>query len=174
MNSLRRYSWVVVMLAVCLGQPVMALTTMSNSSLGVDSTSVTVKGGKMGVGTPTPQYTLEVRGNFTVNPNKTTGRGNMFSTMNVVVGSGVDWSVAPYQQVTVGNGGLSVTFVDPAGPCSLILLIKHTGTGSVSFPSVLWPGAITPAFSTAASNYDLLTLYYDGNKYYGEVNRGYQ
>lgn len=180
MKKLNRYfNFLIVCVGVCIGMvhSVLGVTTMSNAALGVNNSSVIVTGGKIGVGTPTPQYTLDVRGNFLVTVNAS-GTGNVYSTMNYVVGSTVDWSVSPYQEVTVGNGGLSVTFVDPAGPCGLLLVIKRTGTGVAAFPSVLWQNATplsmshseTAGGTIAAPVYDLLGLYYDGNKYYGEVN----
>jgi len=171
MNKISRYFWIFVVIG-CFGvaPPVMGLTTMGNASLKITDLIV-IKDGKIGVGTPTPQYTLDVRGDFYVS-------GNMYSTMNYVVGSTVDWSVAPYQQVTCGNGGLSATFVNPAGPCGLLLVIKRTGNGVASFPSVFWQGGNAPSFvhsetaegTTTNPIYDILGLYFDGVNYYGEVN----
>ena len=178
MNKVSRYFWVFVVIGCCgIAPPVMGVTTMGKASLGVNNSSVVVTGGKIGVGTPTPQYTLDVRGDFRVGGNGV-DRGNVYSTMNYVVGSTVDWSVAPYQQVTCGNGGLSATFGNPAGPCGLLLVIKRTGNGVASFPSVFWQGGITPSFvhsetaggSTTTPIYDILGFYFDGVNYYGEVN----
>ena len=180
MKKLNRYfKLLIVCVGVCIAMAhsVLGVTTMSNAALGVNNSSVIVTGGKIGVGTPTPQDTLDVRGNFLVTVNDS-GFGNVYSTMNYVVGSTVDWSVAPYQQVTCGNGGLSATFGNPAGPCGLLLVIKRTGNGVASFPSVFWQGGITPTFvhsetaggSTTTPIYDILGFYFDGVNYYGEVN----
>jgi hypothetical protein len=180
MKQLKRYLGLLILgfvVSVGLAHSVLGVTTMSKTALGVNNSSVLVTNGKIGVGTPTPTYTLDVRGNFLVTVNAA-GAGNIYSTMNYVVGGTVDWSVAPYQEVSVGNGGLSVSFVNPSGPCGLLLVIKRTGTGVVTFPSVLWQGAVAPSMahseqaagSSGLPVYDILGLYYDGVNYYGEVN----
>ncbi|NBV83054.1 hypothetical protein EBR57_02905 [bacterium] len=177
MRIITKFAILVAVVVMVCGNAAFALTTMGQSSLAVDSSSVIVQSGKVGVGTPTPQYALDVRGDFVVMTNSS-GTGNVHTTMNYVVGSTVDWSLAQYQQVTVGNGGASVSFKNPSGPCGLLLLIKRTGSGVIAFPTVLWQNATAPDLShseEAGGNlitpvYDILGLYYDGVNYYGEVN----
>jgi hypothetical protein len=153
-----------------------ALSSMSASALSISTSSVVISNGLIGVGTPTPQYTLDVYGDFRVSSNITAGRGNIYSSIVTVNGT-VDWSAGPYQRVVVGSGGVSVSFLDPSGPCTLWLIIQRTGAGVASFPDVIWINAITPSLATSESAggtisnpiYDILELYYDGTNYYGAV-----
>lgn len=170
-----------------LNVPANALTTMGSAGLSVATSTVVVQGKKIGVGTPTPQYTVEIRGDFQTSANVIVPRGGIYSRIVTVNGT-VNWSESPYQRVVIGNGGLSVKFSAPPGPCGLLLIIQRTGSGVIAFPDVIWSN---PGFQTApvpsslnisasaggtfaAPVYDILGVYYDGVNYYGQINVGFR
>lgn len=161
--------------------PLQALSSMSSSALSISTSSVVISNGLIGIGTPTPQYTIDVYGDFRASGNTAANRGTVYSAIVTVNGT-VDWSAGPFQRVVIGKGGSSVTFIDPLGPCRLLLIIQRTGAGVASFSDVIWPYAVVPSMATSETAggtianpvYDILGLYYDGTNYYGEVSLNFR
>lgn len=85
----------------------------------------------------------------------------------------IDWGSGNKQKITLTDDA-SLTFTDPPGPCSLILVMVQDGTGSrnPSWPaSVKWTSNGTePTWSTGAGDIDIVAFYFDGTNYYGEAS----
>jgi len=83
----------------------------------------------------------------------------------------ITWSNGNKQKVTL-SATCTFTFVAPSGPANLLLFITIGGAGgwSATWPgTVKWPGGVTPTLSTAAGSVDIISLFYDGTNYYGQI-----
>lgn len=86
----------------------------------------------------------------------------------------IDWTKSHKQKITL-TADATLTFTNPVGPCNLILRIVQDDPGgrSLTLPTIKWPGGSYPVFSTAVGSVDLLSLYYDGVDYYGQVGMNF-
>lgn len=86
----------------------------------------------------------------------------------------IDWGNGNKQKITM-TGNCTFTFTAPAGPCNLILRVIQDATGSrtVTWPSgasgVAWPSGTAPTLTTTASGVDIVSIYYNGTKYYAQA-----
>ena len=80
----------------------------------------------------------------------------------------VNWDEGNVQQVTLG-GNRTFTFSNPKNAGRYLLIIKQDGTGSrtVTWPTVKWPGGTAPTLTTTANKYDIVSFVYDGANYFG-------
>ena len=100
------------------------------------------------------------------------------TAMNNLESYEIDWGLAQKQMVTLSpNSGNAVTlpFVDPDGPCNLMLKVKQDGTGSRTVtwdtdPAVHWAGGTAPTLTTGANSVDLIAFYFDGVIFYGQAS----
>lgn len=117
--------------------------------------------GNVGIGTTSPQATLDVT-------------GTLYSrrvTLTDAATIAVDWSQGNIQSVTLG-GNRTFTFANPVDGARYILIIKQDATGSrtATWPAtVRWPGGTAPTLTTTASKTDYITFIYNGvdSKYDG-------
>jgi len=78
----------------------------------------------------------------------------------------IDWTKGNKAKLTQ-TGALTVTFsTNPANPGNLMVIVTHTGSGSLTFSGVLWPGGVAPSFS-GTGTVDIVSFYWDGTNYYG-------
>ncbi len=87
----------------------------------------------------------------------------------------IDWNNGNRQRVTM-TGNCTFTFVDPPGPCNLMLIAQQDGTGgrTAAWPaSVKWVGALTPTLSTGVSDLDVIGLFFDGTNYYSTISKDF-
>ena len=86
----------------------------------------------------------------------------------------VDWSAKQVQQVTITGVNLDVTFTNPPGPCRLwLVVIQGDGDDTVDWTheaDLLFPGGADPVLSTGVGDVDVMTIIWDGSKYYSVVN----
>ena len=81
----------------------------------------------------------------------------------------VDWRDGNHQKVTLDEN-LTLTFIDPDGPASLVLHFVQDGSGTntVAWPSdVDWEAGAAPVITAASASIDIVTLYFDGTRYFG-------
>jgi len=87
----------------------------------------------------------------------------------------VDWTKKNKQSIILGNTG-SMTFIDPAGPTSLLLKVVQDSTGSHTLvwpSSVKWPNGIAPSLSSGGNSIDIVGIYFDGTSYYGNISHNF-
>ena len=85
----------------------------------------------------------------------------------------IDWGAGQKQYVTL-SGNVTLDFVNPDGPCNLILKIIHSGGGRTvtwgdGSPDVKWPAGTAPTLSASAGT-DIIAFYFDGSIYYGAAS----
>ena len=83
----------------------------------------------------------------------------------------IDWTAGNKQRSTL-TGNVTFTFTEPTGPCNLIFKLIQDATGSrtVTWPAdVNWPGGTAPTLTTTANATDIVSFYYDGTDFYGQV-----
>jgi hypothetical protein len=80
----------------------------------------------------------------------------------------IDWTMSNKQTITLTEA-TTLTFANPTKPCNVSLKIVQDATGGwgLTLPTIKWPEASPPAFTTTAGAVDILSLYFDGTKYYG-------
>lgn len=81
----------------------------------------------------------------------------------------VDWANGRHQSVTLA-GNRTFTFAGAKNGERYLLKLKQDATGSrtVTWPTILWRGGSAPTLTTTASEYDVISLIYDGTNYYGD------
>lgn len=84
----------------------------------------------------------------------------------------IDWTAGNKQKSTL-TGNCTYTFTEPSGACNLILKLIQDGTGgrTVTWPGdVYWPDGTAPTLSTGAGEIDIVSFYYDGSDFYGNIS----
>lgn len=85
------------------------------------------------------------------------------AVVDVGAGTSVDWTNGLKQKISPA-GATTYTFVDPAGPCNMMLQIVDAGTNTPTLP-VIWPdGGAQPTWTNGVN---LVGLFFDGTDYYG-------
>ena len=82
----------------------------------------------------------------------------------------IDWNVSQKQKVTITGTGITCNFMNPAGPCNLMLKVVQ-GDGSDVIGTwdtdIKWAGGSAPTLSTGNGNIDIISFYFDGTNYFG-------
>lgn len=90
----------------------------------------------------------------------------------------LDLSAASSQKLTLDNNAtITLSNATPGGTYTLRIAQDATGGRTMTWPAnVIWPGGVTPSFSTSANRVDLVTLYLDGTStnFYASAAIGYQ
>ncbi len=83
----------------------------------------------------------------------------------------IDWRLSNHQKVTM-TGNCTFTFTAPskAGMYSLRIIQDATGGRTITLPTMKKPGGTAFTHSTAANSIDILSIYYDGSAYYGQLS----
>lgn len=83
-----------------------------------------------------------------------------------------DWTTGSWQAITLtGNVTGTPTFTAPSGPSRLTLKVTAGAFTMVWPTAVKWAGGAAPTLST--SNYDIVTLLYDGTNYDAVASLGF-
>lgn len=88
----------------------------------------------------------------------------------------IAWSNGQKQRVTLAGTSMAITFTAPAGPGNFLLVLTQDGTGSrtVTWPATAkWPGGTAPVLSTPANSVDIISFFYDGTNYYGQIAKAF-
>lgn len=80
----------------------------------------------------------------------------------------IDWEDASTQYVTLG-GNRTLQFDNPVNGGVYVLIITQDGTGSrtVTWPTISWPGGSAPTLSTGANDVDMFAFVYANSTWYG-------
>ena len=81
----------------------------------------------------------------------------------------IDWRDGNHQKLTLDEN-LTLTFIDPDGPTNLIAhFVQDAGaTNTVAWPAnVDWEGGTAPVITATNGAIDIVTLYFDGSRYFG-------
>lgn len=72
------------------------------------------------------------------------------------------------QQLTL-TGNATITMPTAAAGKSFIIMLKQDGTGSrtVTWSTVVWPGGTAPTITSTASKMDIYSFFSDGTNFYG-------
>lgn len=72
------------------------------------------------------------------------------------------------QQLTL-TGNATITMPTAAAGKSFIIMLKQDGTGSrtVTWSTVVWPGGTAPTITSTASKQDIYSFFSDGTNWYG-------
>ena len=102
-----------------------------------------------------------------------------FSAMTTVAWAStanVDWTDSNKQYYYLSSGSSTLTFTDPAGPCNLILKVRQGGSTSytLTWPSTVdWPSGVAPVFDSGTYDYHIVSLFFDGSRYFGAFGYNY-
>jgi hypothetical protein len=143
----------------------LATTFLGAKEFHIDRPGLVIKNNNMGIGISDPQVPLQVSGNARVL--------YVGATPQISTNPAINWGAGRYQFVEIDSAvTVNITFTDPAGPSTLLLLMKR-GIG-VAFPSsVRWKGNANMTFPKPAvgvTQYDAVALIFDGSGYIGEAN----
>ena len=80
----------------------------------------------------------------------------------------IDWNSANNQGITL-TASTTLTLSNPIAGASYTIAVTQGGSGSytITWPTILWSGGVSPSLSTAVGAIDLIALTYDGTNYYG-------
>ncbi len=82
----------------------------------------------------------------------------------------IDWNNSQKHSIVLTAAPVTLTFVNPVGVGNFLIRLIQDSAGSrtITWPSNMnWPSGSAPELSTAADAIDVITLYYDKNRYYG-------
>lgn len=133
--------------------PVVNFSSGSNMSLAISSNTVIVNS-TAGAAATSNTVTRTLGGQETVVTHSTTP-----ATLQLDLGGGNWFDITLTTNVTV-----SFLNTPASGGISIVLILRQDGTGgrTVTWPgSVVWPDAVPPILSTAASAFDIITLMTD-------------
>ena len=80
----------------------------------------------------------------------------------------IDLTNGTFQIITL-TGNATITMPTAVSGKSFIMLLKQDATGSrtVTWSTVAWPGGTAPTITSTASKQDIYSFYSDGSKWYG-------
>lgn len=84
----------------------------------------------------------------------------------------INWTVGNKQKSTLTDDCTFTFSPEPGGPCNLILKLIQGGSGSytVTWPGdVNWAGGVPPVLTTTVGAVDIISFYYDGSEFHGQV-----
>jgi hypothetical protein len=80
----------------------------------------------------------------------------------------IDWNQGLKAKVTL-TADTTLTFTNPTQAYNMTLEIIQDSTGghTLTLPTILWQGGVSPTLLTAANNKAVISLYYNGSEYKG-------
>ena len=98
----------------------------------------------------------------------TNGYTEEVNTANTSTAYTISQADGSFQVLTL-TGNATITMPTATAGRSFILLLKQDGTGSrtVTWSTVYWPGGTAPTITSTASNQDIYSFFADGSKWYG-------
>ena len=98
----------------------------------------------------------------------TNGYTEEVNTANTSTAYTISLADGSFQVLTL-TGNATITMPTATAGRSFILLLKQDGTGSrtVTWSTVYWPGGTAPTITSTASKQDIFSFFADGSKWYG-------
>ena len=98
----------------------------------------------------------------------TNGYTEEVNTANTSTAYTISLADGSFQVLTL-TGNATITMPTATAGRSFILLLKQDGTGSrtVTWSTVYWPGGTAPTITSTASKQDIYSFFADGSKWYG-------
>jgi len=98
----------------------------------------------------------------------TNGYTEEVNTANTSTAYTISLADGSFQVLTL-TGSATITMPTATAGRSFILLLKQDGTGSrtVTWSTVKWPGGTNPTITATASRQDIYSFFADGTKWYG-------
>ena len=98
----------------------------------------------------------------------TNGYTEEVNTANTSTAYTISLADGSFQVLTL-TGNATITMPTSTAGRSFILLLKQDGTGSrtVTWSTVYWPGGTAPTITSTASKQDIYSFFADGSKWYG-------
>jgi hypothetical protein len=129
---------------------------------------VVANSGNVGIGLINPgAYKLNVNGTGYFSGQLVSAKFALTDTATIAI----DWNSGNTQTVTLA-GNRTFTFANPIAGARYTLFLKQDAAGgrTASFPAgILWQNGTAPVLTSAAGKTDIITIYYDGSKYYGKA-----
>lgn len=137
--------------------------------LQVDIDGLKYESGNVGVHVNTPNATLDVSGDMTIQGQAETQPITHTVTSGTTLT--IEWQKKNFARINLGmtaGSTLTLEFTAPPHPSALTLMINYTtSTADVSFPStVLFPNNTEPTRTQITGRRDIFHFYYDGTNYY--------
>ena len=78
-------------------------------------------------------------------------------------------------QIITLTGNATITMPTAVAGKSFIMFLKQDATGSrtVTWSTVKWPGGTAPTITSTASRQDIFSFFSDGTNWYGSIAQGY-
>ena len=128
-------------------------------------------GGTLGVtGNTTLSGTLGVTGTLTTNGQLSLNNDYVEKVYTANTGTAITLSLANGTvQVLTLTGNAAVTMPTAVAGKSFVIFLKQDATGSrtVSWSTVKWPGGTAPTITSTASKQDIFSFFSDGTNWYG-------
>ena len=92
--------------------------------------------------------------------------GTASHTITYAVSVTIDWSIAQTQIITLtGNCAFTNSSATSGELLHLKVIQDATGSRTISFAALKYPGGVAPVLSSSANAVDILTILYDGTNY---------
>ena len=107
-------------------------------------------------------------GNLTLVNTTVTNYTETLYTANTGTAITVSLANGTVQQLTL-TGNATITMPTAAAGKSFVIMLKQDGTGSrtVTWSTVVWPGGTAPTITSTASKQDIYSFFSDGTSWYG-------
>ena len=161
--------------AIQLGNTVTTLNNMTYANVTISSVASTFPNSylansttTLGNATVTLGSTTSTVGNLTVTNVTVTNYTETLYTANTGTAITVALTNGTVQQLTL-TGNATITMPTATAGKSFVIMLKQDATGSrtVTWTTVVWPGGTAPTITTTASKQDIFSFFADGTNWYG-------
>jgi hypothetical protein len=125
--------------------------------------------GLIGIGTIAPKAKLEM--------NNSAGFTTQYNNGNSTATATINWPNGNKQKITLTAATVTLTFTSPGVIGNFILEVVQDGSGgrTVVWPAaVKWPGGSAPSLTGSIGAVDVVSFFYNGTVYYGNVGFDYR
>lgn len=85
----------------------------------------------------------------------------------------LNWTNGDRQKLTVSaNTTISFSGAVSGQIVTFLIVENSTGNFTITLPTIKWPGGSAGVFTTTANAINILSVFYDGTNYYGELASG--
>ena len=161
--------------AIQLGNTVTTLNNMTYANVTISSVASTFPNSylansttTLGNATVTLGSTTSTVGNLTVTNVTVTNYTETLYTANTGTAITVSLTNGTVQQLTL-TGNATITMPTASAGKSFVIMLKQDATGSrtVTWSGVTWPGGTAPTVTSTANKQDIYSFFSDGTNWYG-------